>query len=139
MEETKIKAIIKEEVRKVISEMSLNRVREMAIKYDTGFVTSNRDEATKAENSKNNKILKAFLRSRGYGVTSVRGAWIETNKKTGKKKEVAENSFFVVDLTDSGNLKQYLFKQGELYDQDSIIYNPKGNKKVQIVGTNKFG
>jgi len=56
MEETKIKAIIKEEVRKVISEMSLNRVREMAIKYDTGFVTS---VETKQRRQKTAKITKS--------------------------------------------------------------------------------
>jgi hypothetical protein len=82
---------------------------------------------TKQENKSRNAKLKAKLLSLGYGVTPINGVYIE-NYGTDKARPVREESFFVVDLKDSKNLKKDLIKLGQLYEQDSITWSePSGS------------
>ena len=65
----------------------------------------------------------------------MRGVYIE-NYDTPEAKDVGEDTFFVVDLDDKGNLKKTLMEFGEEYDQDSILFVPKGGTKGLLIGTN---
>ena len=76
----------------------------------------------------------AILRARGYGVTAIKGSYIE-NYGSANAREVGENSFFVVDIQDSGNLRDDLLKLGEEFEQDSIIFGSAG-ETGSLIGTN---
>ena len=133
-------------------ESSLSRLYSHMTEHDTGIVTAYRsrkykivngkpipefsdEEYTKKENQQRNKSLLAKLQSKGYGVTSVKGAYIE-NYNTPEAKEVGEHSFFVVDLKQKGNLLKDLRKFGEFFYQDSILFIPKGGASATLWGTN---
>lgn len=118
-----------------LTESSLSRVQEHMTAHDTGFITAFRGKNTVGVNKQLNKQLKAKLLILKYGVTEVKGAYIE-NYETDEAKEVGENTFFVVDLEDKGNLKAKLKDLGEEYDQDSILFVPKGGTRGYLIGTN---
>jgi len=113
-----------------ISESSLNRVRKAWTDYDTGTITSFRDfedcgegaKISKKDKKLRNYDLRAILLSMGYGVTKVKGSWFENGNI-----EVSEESFFVVDIKNKGNLKKDLITLGGKYDQDSITYAKAGD------------
>lgn len=138
-----IKQIVQEELSKKLNESSLSRIWAQTKKHDFGTITAFRsardcgkgEKYTKAENLKRNTSLVAKLRSRGYGVTKIKGSYIE-NFGSPNAKEVGENSFFVVDLKDSGNLKKDLMSFGEEFEQDSIIFG-KADQAGILIGTNK--
>ena len=69
-------------------------------------------------------------------MTLIKGSYIENYKKP-NAKEVVEEVFFVVDLDDKGNLEKDLRKLGEEFEQDSILFIPKGGEKSTLIGTNK--
>jgi hypothetical protein len=71
----------------------------------------------------------------GFGITEVKGAYVE-NYGTPEAVEVGESVFFVVDLKDKGNLREVLRKLGKLWDQDSILFIPRGGKNSELWGTN---
>jgi hypothetical protein len=83
-----------------INETSLSRIWSYMQKYETGIITAfryaedcgNGKKYSKKENYQRNKSLMAKLRSNFYGVTTVQGVWVN------KSMEVAETSFFVVDI-----------------------------------------
>jgi len=138
-----IKRLIQEELsKKLMNESSLSRIYAHTRKHDFGTITAfrsardcgNGEKYTKAENLKRNKSLLAKLRAKGYGVTKIKGSYIE-NYGSKNAKEVGENSFFVVDLKDSGNLKKDLLALGEEFEQDSIIYG-KADSAGVLIGTN---
>ena len=56
---------------------------------------------------------------------------------TDKAKEVGEHTYFIVDSEDTGNLEKDLRSLGEEFDQDSILFIPKGGEKSTLFGTNK--
>lgn len=126
----------------LINESSLSRVWTHNETHDCGALTAFRkgEDCGKGEryyykdNIARNKLLLAQLQAKGYGVTSLRGIYPEGGKPT------TERSFFVVDLEDTGNLFEDLKKLGEEYQQDSILFAPKGsiqNKaKAFLYGTN---
>jgi len=127
-----------------INESSLSRVWEHMEKHDTGTITAFRSASecnqgepfSKSDNKKRNKSLQAKLNSLRYGVTKVKGSYIE-DYDTPQAKEVGEDVFFVVDLDDKGNLEKDLKKLGEEFEQDSILFVPKGGDESRLVGTNK--
>lgn len=127
---------------KELFESGLSRIYRFVKDHDFGMITAYRyapecgtgEPYTYAQNQKRNASLLAKLRARGYGVTSIKGSYIE-NYGTPEAKEVGENSFFVVDLQDSGSLKDDLKKLGEEFEQDSIIYGKAGSAGV-LIGTN---
>lgn len=127
-----------------LNETSLSRVVHHMEKHDCGTVTAFRSkegcggegarEYTLAENKKRNRQLYAILETLGYGVTEVDGAYIE-NFGTENAVEVTEDVYFVVDLKDRGTLEKDLRRLGEQFDQDSIMFIPKGQMGM-LIGTN---
>jgi hypothetical protein len=92
---------------------------------------------SKKEKQQMNAALAGEIRSLGYCFTKVMGKYPEGGKI------VNEDSFFVVDCKNSGNLKKDLIKLGIKYKQDSVLILPKGamnptnHIKGYLVGTNK--
>lgn len=126
----------------ILEESSLSRIWSHNEKYDCGALTAFRyakdcgkgDVLSKKENDDRNKKLSAILKTKGYGVTKLSGRYPEGGKA------VKENSFFVVDFESKGNLENDLKKLGEEFEQDSILFIPKGaiqNKtNAYLIGTN---
>jgi hypothetical protein len=127
-----------------LNESSLSRVVHHMEKHDCGTVTAFRSKEgcggpdakpySKEDNRKRNRQLYAILETRGYGVTAVDGAYIE-NFGTPDAVEVKEDVYFVVDLKDKGTLEKDLRRLGEQFDQDSIMFIPKGKMGI-LIGTN---
>lgn len=117
-----------------LEESSLSRIWRHTQNHESGAITAFRDDRSKQENRKANRELKALLRRKGYGVTSVDGSYIE-NFGSDNAREVSEPSYFVVDLEDSGNLEKDLKKLGQMFDQDSVLIVPKGGEGAYLVGT----
>ena len=87
-----------------MKESSLSRLWTHNEKHDCGAMTAFRDAAdcgegekyTPADNKKRNRSLMSKLKSKGYGLTKLKGTYPEGGK------EAKEDSFFVVDLQDNG-------------------------------------
>lgn len=89
---------------------------------------------TKSENLQRNKELKAALLKLGYGVTPIDGSYIE-NYGTPASREVAENSFFIVNLNNDERFFKNIISLGKNYCQDSVFIKPKGQGGY-LFGTN---
>ena len=128
--------------KEIINESGLSRVYRSTQKHDYGTITAFRyapecgtgEPYTYQQNQQRNKSLLAKLRSAGYGVTAIKGSYIE-NYGSQDAREVGENSFLVIDLQDKGSLKQVLLALGEEFEQDSIIYGAAGGVGA-LIGTN---
>lgn len=128
---------------KFIDESSLSRIYRQTLKHDAGTITAFRSARdcndgkpfTKTENKNRNAKLKAKLLSLGYGVTAIDGTYIE-NYKTNDEREVKEDSYMVIDLKDSGNLKRDLIKLGQKYEQDSITFQDHKEGKYFLISSN---
>ena len=126
-----------------INESSMSRAYKHMQAHDTGTITAFRNARdcgagpvyTKNENLARNKSLLAKLMAKKYGVTRVKGYYIE-NYNTPDAVDVGETVFFVADLPDRGFLKSDLKDLGEEFDQDSILYIPKGSPHGLLIGTN---
>tara|TARA_Y100000310_G_scaffold221860_1_gene223446 strand:- start:89 stop:697 length:609 start_codon:yes stop_codon:yes gene_type:complete len=126
-----------------INESSLSRLWKHNEEHDAGALTAFRkgskcgegEPYSKKQNAQRNKSLLAKLKSKGYGVTKLHGSYPEGGKIA---KEI---SYFVVDLNDSGGLEKDLRKLGAEFEQDSILFVPKGaiagDAKAELIGTNK--
>lgn len=125
---------------KKIDESGLSRIYQHYMEHDSGTISAFRGNLELKENKARNKELKGYLLSKGYGVTSIKGTYIENYGKE-DAREVNEESFFVIDLEDSGNLKQDLIKMGKKYGQDSITFSKSGNEGglYYLIGTNEDG
>lgn len=119
-----------------INEKSLSRTYSHMQEHDTGLITAYRSEFSKRENQQRNRNLLARLQSKRYGVTSMKGSYIE-NYGTKDAIEVGEHVFFVVDLADRGTLKADLTELGEMFDQDSVLFVPQGGEVGYLIGTSK--
>jgi len=119
-----------------LNEASLSRVYDMMSKHDTGMISGYRDERTREENKNMDRKILVYLKSKGYSLTRVKGSYIE-NFGSDTAKEVSEDSFFVVDINNTGRLKSELFKLGVLADQDSIMFIEKGTESAVLIGTSK--
>ena len=127
---------------KELNESSLSRIWKHNKEHDAGALTAFRKGAecgegepySKRENTQRNKSLLAKLKTKGYGVTKLHGSYPEGGKTA---KEI---SYFVVDLNDTGNLEKDLRNLGQEFEQDSILYIPKGaikgDSKAYLIGTN---
>ena len=125
-----------------LNESSLSRLWRHNEEHDAGALTAFRkgsdcgegEPYTKKENKQRNKSLLAKLKTKGYGVTKLLGTYPEGGKS------VKETSYFVVDLDDTGNLEKDLRKLGKEFEQDSVLFIPKGaikgDAKAHLVGTN---
>lgn len=126
-----------------VNESSLSRVYNQMKLHDSGTITAFRyardcgtgEKYTHDENLKRNRSLQAKLQDKRYSVTRVKGSYIE-NYGTVDSIEVGETVFLVVDINDRGHLKTDLMELGELFDQDSIMFIPKGGVDGHLIGTN---
>lgn len=131
----------------IIDESSLSRVWLQTESYDIAIITAfrgknincligNNDgyEFTKSENLERNKDLLAVLLEKGYGVTKVKGSYIE-HFETPHAIERAENSFFVVNRNGDKNFLDTITKLGKYFCQDSVLLKPLG-EKAYLFGTN---
>ncbi len=138
-----------------LSESSLSRVYQQSLKFDSGTITAARGDYSKAENKQRNTSLKRKLLYLSYGITAVKGSYIENYdadkiaghggkpwKKTDKDYvkglplDVQEDVFLVVDLLDNTNLEKNLILLGKEFEQDSILFIEKGGAKGRLIGTN---
>lgn len=131
-----------EVVDSVVVESGLSRCRQHMLSHDTGLITAFRHDIdgeilTREQNLKRNRALLAELRSR-YNVTQMKGAYIE-NYGSPDEKEVGENVFFVVDQSDAGRLEKDLRKLGQKWNQDSVLYVPRGAPEGYLIGTREGG
>lgn len=125
-----------------INESSLSKIWKYNEEYDCGALTAfryarncgNGEIYTKKENKQRNKKLLAQLKSLGYTVIRLQGVYPEGGK------EKKEDSFFVVDILNKNVLKSDLKKLGNEYEQDSVLFIPKGSIKSEnnayLIGTN---
>jgi len=143
-------------IRNYLTESSLSRIWRHNEKYDCGVITAFRQytncgymenaepsfsdkqpvKISKSENNKRSKALMADLIKEGFsGSIKMVGTYPEGGVP------VKEISFFVIDSKQTGKLKNVLIKLGKKYDQDSILYIPKGSikgeDKAYLIGTNK--
>lgn len=126
---------------KHLSESSLSRVYKLHTQHESGTLSAFRyadncgegTPLTKKENRDRNALLKAKLLKLGYGVTLIRGVYVE-NYNSDQAKEVQEESFIVVDLKDKGTLKEDIATLGKYFEQDSVTYSEKGGE-YYIIGT----
>ena len=141
----------------ILSESSLSRIWQHTQKHDTAILTGFRGDPsdtsmcadepvtvdieevkkgkTRQANILRNRDLKATLLDRGYGVTAVKGSYIE-NFRTLLAKEVLEDSLFAVNLKDDPNFFSTVETLGKKFCQDSVLMIPQGGKGVYLVGTN---
>ena len=130
---------------KQLNESGLARLAKHMAEHDCGTITAFRSKEgcagpedmpyTRADNQKRNRQLYANLQMMGYAATAVHGAYIE-NYGTPDAKEVRENVYFVVDIKDTGRLRDDLVKLGNKYQQDSILFIPVGGAGSILIGTN---
>ena len=136
------------EWRQFLNESSLSRLYRHMMAHDTAIITAYRgnpnDDSNCVDKSQvtgetSNKIrntdLKATLLALKYGVTSVDGSYIE-NFNTPEAYEVAEHSFFVVNLKDDPDFAKYIVILGEDFCQDAVLIIPKGGQGAYLHGTN---
>ena len=128
--------------KQILNESSLSRLWKHNEEHDTAALTAFRKGAdcgegepySKKDNAKRNKSLIAKLKAKGYGVTKLHGSYPEGGKTT---KEI---SYFVVNLSDDADFEKEILKLGKGFDQDSILYIPKGaikgESKAYLIGTN---
>jgi len=77
--------------------------------------------------------LSMDLRSLGYSFTAVKGGWSENSGKFHP-----EDSFYVVDLDDTGKLKTDMSELAQKYYQDAFLFIPAGSEDGQMVGTASY-
>lgn len=132
--------------KKEINESSLTRLWGHTENFDVAIVTAFRNkkvncidmennyesfpeghEYTKEQNLNRNKDLFSVLLQKGYGITKVKGSYIE-NFETPTAKEVGENSFFVVNRNEDKDFFEQIIKLAKFFCQDSVLLKPKGEK-----------
>ena len=137
--------MIKKIIESALNKSSLSRIFEHYTKHQTGTISAFRyaedcgkgREYTLSENKKRSAKLKALLLKEGYGLTPIDGTYIE-GYGTDDVIEVDEDSYFVVDLKDKGQLKKDLIKYGKMFEQDSITF-AEPNGAYYIISTNTCG
>ncbi len=126
-----------------VNESSLSRVWSQTQEFDSGTISAYRDarecgegkKYTKAEKQKRNGVLLSKLMTEGYGVTKIKGVYIE-NYKSDNEVPVKEESFMVVDIKNKGTLKKDLIRFGEMFEQDSVTYS-KPSGEYYLISSNK--
>jgi hypothetical protein len=125
-----------------LNESNLSRLYRHNLTHDCGALTAFRASAdcgagatyTHDDNRKRNRSLLAKLQQRGFSVTSLKGRYPEGGVMR------TEESYFVADVRDRGTLEQDLRQLGELFEQDSILFIPKGaiagDAHARLIGTN---
>ena len=138
-----------------LNESGLSRVHQHINAHDTAVITAFRNDPSSDEgcynakppaeqeesplkaNKARNKNLKAVLLKMGYGVTRVDGSYIENFDDVDNRKEVSEESFFVVNLKDDPDFNNNINKLGQMFCQDSVLLIPQGGDAAFLLGTNE--
>lgn len=163
MSEKALKILIESTVAEVLSESSLSRAWQHIQEHDCALISAMRydpmdlsqcvnkpdtvledqelefnklEKSPKELNKIRTRNLKSSLLYLGYGVSAVRGSFIE-NFGTSAAVEVAEESFFVVNIKNDSNFKNNIEFLGQKFCQDSVLIIPKGGKGAYVLGTNK--
>jgi hypothetical protein len=118
--------------KEVINESSLSRIWSKTESHMCGTITAFRGNKSYAQNRQNNAQLSRLLREKGYDVTPVMGIYAEIGQPP-----KSEESFFVCDSNDRGNLVNDMFHLAENYEQDSILIIPNGGKSAYLLGTTR--
>lgn len=126
-----------------LNESSLSRVWRQTQEHDSGTISAYRsakecgegEKYAKVENKKRNNILASKLKIMGYGITKVKGTYIE-NYGSDNEIPVKEESFLVVDINDKGSLKRDLVELGDMFEQDSITFS-KPSGEYYLISTNR--
>lgn len=87
------------------------------------------------DNKGRNKKLYATLLSLRYGITKIKGSYIE-NYLSANAIEVKDDSYFVVNLKDDHRFIENIIELGKLFCQDSIVIIGKGGQNNYLYGTN---
>lgn len=126
----------------ILNERSLSRMIEQGNLHDSGCISAFREEYGDIIHDKNtnkkrlknisqtNRKRNAELRNKllelGYSITKQMGAYMETDYP------IREESILVVDINDTGNLRNDLIELGTYYGQDSILFKPAGEEPYFI-------
>lgn len=136
-----------ENFRKFVNESSLSRVYKHIVEHDCAIISASRNDPNdlkscvqqngnvSGNNHERNRDLKAVLLAKRYGVTPVKGNYIEDFNGE-NPVEVQEDSLFVVNLSDDPDFFGTIIQLGEMFCQDSIIKIMKGGQESFLVGTN---
>ncbi|WP_419654372.1 hypothetical protein [Campylobacter lanienae] len=111
---------------------SKSRLYKHYTEHDSGTISAYRSENTKTKNQENNKKLKNYLLANGYAVTQIQGTY-EATTPSGDQKTVKEMSFIVIDINDTGKLKQDLINAGKKFNQEAITFSTKSGDYYLIM------
>ena len=129
-----MKKLLKEWNKFLLSEGGLSRLLGHIQEYESAIISAFRNEYSNKENYERSRKLKAQLLSQGYGVTKIKGSYIE-NFDTPEAIEVVEQSLFVSNRSDDSGFKNNISNLGKEYEQDSVLFIPKGGKNAFLYGT----
>ncbi len=131
-----------------INESSLSRVSSYVQNYDCAVITAFRNQLINcvseeeseevlnlSDNRARNKKLKSALMLLGYGVTKVKGSYIE-NYMEENAIEKKEESYFVVNMNNDSDFFDNIVALGKLYCQDSVMFFLNGGNDIFLYGTN---
>lgn len=121
----------------ILQEKGLSRLYTSILQHDCGTITAFRDSYSLTDNKRRNVSLLARLHDKGFSVTAIQGGYIE-NYNTPEAKKVNESSFFVVDNKDLGTLRKVITTFGHDFEQDSIMFIPKGGQQAVLIGTSPY-
>lgn len=126
-----------------LTESSISAIWKLNNEYDCGCMTAFRkardggegEPYTRNEKLQMNKSLKAKILAYGFRVIKLMGEYPEAGVLT------KEEAFFIVDDKELG-LFDKLKEWGEEFEQDSILFAPKGSilgmNKAFLYGTNHY-
>lgn len=113
-------------MKRILNEKSLNRIiNKWPSEHDCGSISAFLGSRSRKENMAKDKEMREFLEKKGYKLTRVQGSW----------DGGGELSYFVVDLQDSGRLRNDLSRIGHKMGQESVLFAYKGEKPFFIKTT----
>ena len=114
----------------MINESSLSKIHQYRQTCDTGAMATMRPNKTRAVARKEINWLISEFQKKGFVAIKTMGYY----------QGGSEQSLFVADPKHNGNLKETLMEYGKLFNQDTILFRPKGGKSRLIITRGpKFG
>jgi len=111
-------------------------VHEMITKHDTGFISVKRKDRTRSENNETELKISTYLRHKGYSLVKAKGS-LGRDSDTSAAAGVVKESFFVVDINDTGRLEKDLTDLRIMADQNAIVFIGKGAGQDVLIGDSK--
>lgn len=150
----KFNGTIAESYDKVLTESSLSRIYKHISEHDCACITAFRGQKihclksiddkpegsvyTNSEKLARNAKLYTILMGFNYGVTKIDGTFIENFGKQDEKREVKEDTLFVVNLHDDADFIKNIINLGKQYCQDSVLIKERGTDNAYLYGTNNM-